>query len=97
MMHGMHGDPAGHERSEEHTSELQSRGHLVCRLLLEKKINCRLTDRPALLRRLPNTLSFVGLKLGCRRARCWSFSALCCYVPVTNPEPKFSGTATTAS
>src|SRR5437870_7981938 len=27
--------PAG--RSEEHTSELQSRGHLVCRLLLEKK------------------------------------------------------------
>src|SRR5690625_7076758 len=44
-------DPAGKEwsefqlikikafnfRSEEHTSELQSRGHLVCRLLLEKK------------------------------------------------------------
>src|SRR5437660_8311914 len=28
----------GH-RSEEHTSELQSRGHLVCRLLLEKKKN----------------------------------------------------------
>src|SRR5439155_21065196 len=26
-------------RSEEHTSELQSRGHLVCRLLLEKKKN----------------------------------------------------------
>src|SRR5437870_11519612 len=26
-----------HSRSEEHTSELQSRGHLVCRLLLEKK------------------------------------------------------------
>src|SRR5439155_25211739 len=25
------------DRSEEHTSELQSRGHLVCRLLLEKK------------------------------------------------------------
>src|SRR5439155_20750180 len=34
------GDLAYHlkrERSEEHTSELQSRGHLVCRLLLEKK------------------------------------------------------------
>src|SRR5439155_20272499 len=30
------GEVAG-ERSEEHTSELQSRGHLVCRLLLEKK------------------------------------------------------------
>src|SRR5207253_9526260 len=29
--------PSGRERSEEHTSELQSRGHLVCRLLLEKK------------------------------------------------------------
>src|SRR5439155_17251298 len=27
------------DRSEEHTSELQSRGHLVCRLLLEKKNN----------------------------------------------------------
>src|SRR5437870_10980599 len=27
----------GITRSEEHTSELQSRGHLVCRLLLEKK------------------------------------------------------------
>src|SRR5690625_6213388 len=27
------------DRSEEHTSELQSRGHLVCRLLLEKKKN----------------------------------------------------------
>src|SRR3989442_3978802 len=26
-----------HQRSEEHTSELQSRPHLVCRLLLEKK------------------------------------------------------------
>src|SRR5690625_5717244 len=25
------------DRSEEHTSELQSRGHLVCRLLLEKQ------------------------------------------------------------
>src|SRR3989442_8372951 len=31
-------DPA-RRRSEEHTSELQSRPHLVCRLLLEKKKN----------------------------------------------------------
>src|SRR5207253_11418338 len=30
---------SGEIRSEEHTSELQSRGHLVCRLLLEKKNN----------------------------------------------------------
>src|SRR5690625_3579427 len=29
--------PRSVQRSEEHTSELQSRGHLVCRLLLEKK------------------------------------------------------------
>src|SRR5690625_6008069 len=40
---GLNGGPAGDhyveihiKRSEEHTSELQSRGHLVCRLLLEK-------------------------------------------------------------
>src|SRR5690625_7093057 len=32
-------------RSEEHTSELQSRGHLVCRLLLEKK-NTNLEQKP---------------------------------------------------
>src|SRR5690625_6726532 len=31
------GSPPNGRRSEEHTSELQSRGHLVCRLLLEKK------------------------------------------------------------
>src|SRR2546422_7117418 len=30
-------DEERHDRSEEHTSELQSRLHLVCRLLLEKK------------------------------------------------------------
>src|SRR5439155_19123188 len=35
-------------RSEEHTSELQSRGHLVCRLLLEKK------NEAAILRRAPH-------------------------------------------
>src|SRR5690606_41322779 len=32
---------ASHERSEEHTSELQSRENLVCRLLLEKKNKTR--------------------------------------------------------
>src|SRR5437870_8455526 len=38
-------------RSEEHTSELQSRGHLVCRLLLEKKnfpAHCSRTNHAAL-------------------------------------------------
>src|SRR5687768_18319978 len=33
-----------HKRSEEHTSELQSRLHLVCRLLLEKKKHKQLAD-----------------------------------------------------
>src|SRR3712207_7381696 len=31
------GGPSAEDRSEEHTSELQSRQYLVCRLLLEKK------------------------------------------------------------
>src|SRR2546422_7813308 len=37
--------PAG-MRSEEHTSELQSRLHLVCRLLLEKKNNTKADHEP---------------------------------------------------
>src|SRR3989442_4267045 len=36
-------DDLGQERSEEHTSELQSRPHLVCRLLLEKKKDVQMT------------------------------------------------------
>src|SRR5438045_7619201 len=36
---------AGHHRSEEHTSELQSLRHLVCRLLLEKKTSPRSNRR----------------------------------------------------
>src|SRR3712207_6934482 len=45
-----HGTPARQwrpERSEEHTSELQSRQYLVSRLLLEKKTHTRLTSRHA--------------------------------------------------
>src|SRR3989442_11423752 len=34
-----------HSRSEEHTSELQSRPHLVCRLLLEKKKKNNSTEK----------------------------------------------------
>src|SRR5690554_7232067 len=49
------GLPAAHrcsgQRSEEHTSELQSRPHLVCRLLLEKKKKKKIS-RP----RTPSTL-----------------------------------------
>src|SRR3712207_8984127 len=36
-------DDAGQNRSEEHTSELQSRQYLVCRLLLEKKKKKKIT------------------------------------------------------
>src|SRR5439155_13828396 len=38
----IYGQDAWTLRSEEHTSELQSRGHLVCRLLLEKKNKAKL-------------------------------------------------------
>src|SRR5690625_6146352 len=37
-------DASAAARSEEHTSELQSRGHLVCRLLLEKKKNKKVSN-----------------------------------------------------
>src|SRR5256884_5069557 len=40
---------AASARSEEHTSELQSRLHLVCRLLLEKKKKAQLIDRSKVL------------------------------------------------
>src|SRR5690625_6381810 len=36
-IHDPYASTDAYARSEEHTSELQSRGHLVCRLLLEKK------------------------------------------------------------
>src|SRR5690554_7513552 len=39
-------DRFGRKRSEEHTSELQSRPHLVCRLLLEKKYYTRTSHCP---------------------------------------------------
>src|SRR2546430_4794520 len=39
-------DAAKWKRSEEHTSELQSQSNLVCRLLLEKKKNQPIRDRP---------------------------------------------------
>src|SRR2546429_6669987 len=44
-----------HERSEEHTSELQSRLHIVCRLLLEKK-------KSTSTRRMIRCASSVGLQ-----------------------------------
>src|SRR5258708_20284781 len=38
-------DVCSSDRSEEHTSELQSPDHLVCRLLLEKKKKSQVTQR----------------------------------------------------
>src|SRR2546422_8538897 len=46
---------AGTLRSEEHTSELQSRLHLVCRLLLEKKKKQTITTALLIPRRAPLT------------------------------------------
>src|SRR3712207_8354816 len=43
---GMGGSSPARHRSEEHTSELQSRQYLVCRLLLEKKKNKRSPKEP---------------------------------------------------
>src|SRR3989442_3665629 len=40
--------PRRPQRSEEHTSELQSRPHLVCRLLLEKKKTTITVYRPSM-------------------------------------------------
>src|SRR2546429_4935257 len=46
MLHGLGDSIAGFRwlRSEEHTSELQSRLHVVCRLLLEKKRSNKLVS-----------------------------------------------------
>src|SRR5437899_8340032 len=51
---GSVGEPINPERSEEHTSELQSLRHLVCRLLLEKK------KWPIVVRRVPPVLSLCA-------------------------------------
>src|SRR2546429_4561449 len=51
-------DRSVHERSEEHTSELQSRLHLVCRLLLEKKKKKHIT--PSSNTRTLYSLSFMS-------------------------------------
>src|SRR5690554_7048552 len=53
-------------RSEEHTSELQSRPHLVCRLLLEKKKKTMRAARD-LVGILPSDSLAVGRSLGCLR------------------------------
>src|SRR3989442_6381511 len=51
------------DRSEEHTSELQSRPHLVCRLLLEKK---KLTGRSPVLAPMQGGHTVLGIKYSVR-------------------------------
>src|SRR6266704_6166379 len=62
-------------RSEEHTSELQSRFDLVCRLLLEKKITDRGAVRTGTPARHRHALRKQALRRGARRARCTGRSA----------------------
>src|SRR5436305_9252663 len=66
----VHGGP--YSRSEEHTSELQSRPHLVCRLLLEKKNYCSLDqpaeNNPTTRRHLGSSATDSVLALGCARS-----------------------------
>src|SRR2546430_7965617 len=49
----------GGDRSEEHTSELQSQSNLVCRLLLEKKNNTHPQGQPRVLRQLAPWLALT--------------------------------------
>src|SRR2546426_9287782 len=57
------------ERSEEHTSELQSPCNLVCRLLLEKKKNKNATTTHALARKQPtSTHAIVSKRQRCAQA-----------------------------
>src|SRR2546429_1224934 len=71
-------------RSEEHTSELQSRLHLVCRLLLEKKKKHRRRPRPPLPGIPPGYPRPQGLVLVLRRA--WRLAA-CTRRPGGRPPP----------
>src|SRR5258708_8062424 len=50
--HDQRAHRAGYRRSEEHTSELQSPDHLVCRLLLEKKKTQNVDANPVPTRKL---------------------------------------------
>src|SRR5690625_5913598 len=62
---GVPGIILGHNedvRSEEHTSELQSRGHLVCRLLLEKKKNKNTLNMPSHSTDLPDPKDWINPK-----------------------------------
>src|SRR3954449_10211200 len=89
-----------YHRSEEHTSELQSHSHLVCRLLLEKKKKLRTTGDPgshmtveSKSRRPPPPRvapPFVSPRCGpCRCAFC-PISFFSFFFLKKRPPPKFS-------
>src|SRR5690242_21076039 len=59
--------PGGrHDRSEEHTSELQSHVNLVCRLLLEKKKKITIDQKISATRIVPGSLLTHGLPTSLR-------------------------------
>src|SRR2546425_8989631 len=60
------GRTASPDRSEEHTSELQSLAYLVCRLLLEKKKN---THRFSVSEEMPRLPHHAFLHIGSRQSR----------------------------
>src|ERR1035441_10103005 len=62
--------PSRKHRSEEHTSELQSLRHLVCRLLLEKKKNKRQNASPFSSPVLEELLHLLSCALGPGLLRC---------------------------
>src|SRR2546422_4647009 len=68
------------ERSEEHTSELQSRLHLVCRLLLEKK-NKFLPAWVPVLGCMPKLMSFTISNQTCQSRRSVSIQCCICSCP----------------
>src|SRR5690554_7669841 len=74
-----------HERSEEHTSELQSRPHLVCRLLLEKKKS-----------RTPRAASPAPTQPGTPPASRWPASSPSAGAP-SSPSPTTSSTLVASS
>src|SRR2546422_7680322 len=59
-------------RSEEHTSELQSRLHLVCRLLLEKKKKTKQSSVPRQQQLYPKDEHDADSELTRRSSTCWT-------------------------
>src|SRR5256885_9950746 len=66
LMHDTPAELAQPDRSEEHTSELQSPCNLVCRLLLEKKKTCKATRQTVIVMRRVSLLT----QLMSRRLKC---------------------------